>query len=183
MDYEIVALFPEKINKDIEKLKREIAKLGPKSEVNIPPFLSLRKGLDVPNEKIDEIISGFSRFIKDIRPIEIKTEGYDFISNISDDPWIKSTFLISLKVIKTKDLDELNNKLNEFRLFGVEDKDNEEAYIPRIIVAKDDLDNASFKRVKTFLKDKKIDIRTNIDNITFLLKKSDGYIIYKRFNV
>lgn len=180
MDFTICTLFPEKINKEINKLKRDIAKLGPKNELNWPPYLTLRNDFDVPGDRINDLIKGFNKFKKNIRPIQIKIDGFEFIENVSKDPWIKSDFLVSIKVIKSKELETLNLKLNEFKLFSTISKG---AYIPRIILAKDDLDKASFERVKAYLKNKKINLSICMNNITFILNKNDNHIIYKKLRL
>jgi hypothetical protein len=180
MDFIIATLFPEKVNKEINKLKREISKLGPKSELDWPPHLVLRGGFDVPRNQMSELIFGFNRFKKDIKPFKIKMEGFEFIENISEDLWIKSSFSISIKVIKSKELDNLNVKLNEFKLFS---ESGEEIYTPRVVLANEDLDKSSFERIKTFLKDKKFNRSVDLNNITFILNKNNNPIIYKTLQI
>lgn len=180
MDYSLVTLFPEKINKEIEKLKRDISKLGPRSGLNTIPYLELRKGFDVPINKVNELIKGFNQFKKRIKPIQIKILDFLYIENISNDPWIKDTFSVSIKVIESKELIDLNNKLNEFKLFS---DIKEEDYHPCILLAKEDLDKFSFERVKKFLKEKTFEKTFTLNNITFILNKNNNQIIYKKLRI
>lgn len=179
----IAMLFPEKVNKEINKLKREISKLGINAELKSPPHLILRSGFDVPKNQMDEMILGFNKFIKDIRPFQIKLEGFDFIENYSNDPWIKSTFSVTIKVVKTKELEELHNKLNEFKLFSEFNVENDEEYNPCVVLTHKDLEEASFNRIKSYLKDKKINFNLNLDNITFILNRNEDLIIYKTLEI
>ncbi len=182
MEFSIVVLFPEKVNKDIEKLKREIAKLGSKDGLNIPSSLELGIKFEVPNERINELISKFDKFKKDIKPIVIKIDGFEFIENISPDPWIKSTFFIGIKVKPSDELDDLHLKLKEFKIFSSNQVD-EEIYHPAIILAKHDLDAVSYRRIKKFLEDMSFEETILLDNITFILKKDVDHIIYKKLNL
>jgi len=182
MEFSIVTLFNEKVNKDIEKLKREIAKLGPKDGLNLPACIELGMKFEVPTERIDELISKFERFKKDIKPFKVKVNGFEFIENISNDPWIKSTFFIGIKVERSDELKYLNIKLREFKLFSL-NEDNEEISTPKIILAENDLDAASYKRVKKFLIKMEFGETILMDNITFILNKDVDKIIYKKLNL
>jgi hypothetical protein len=182
MEFSIVVLFPEKINKNIEKLKREIVKLGSKDGLNNPSSLELGMVFEVPTERINELIYKFDKFKKDIKPVVIKIDGFEFIENISPDPWIKSTFFIGIKVKHSDELDNLHLKLKEFKIFSLNEED-ERIYHPAILLAKDNLDAASYKRVKKFLKDIPFEETITLDNITFILKKDVDYIIYKKLNL
>ncbi|MFA5856595.1 MAG: hypothetical protein WC867_04505 [Candidatus Pacearchaeota archaeon] len=182
MDFSIVYLFKGNLNKEIERLKRDISSFGPKVALEWPSTIELRKGFDIPEEKLKEITSRFKGFIKNIKSFQITLKDFEFIEETSLDKkdCIKNNYFILIKINNSVELNSLKNKLNEFRIDINEDNED---FNPNIKLAFDDLTESSFKKIKSHLKRKKFNNNLYIDNISLLLNKNDKHIIYKSFNL
>lgn len=150
MSKTVIAIFiqpPTSLNNKILQLQETLGKIT-RSSFNLifPPHITMRSGLEVPDNKVDEIINSFADLIKQLSKPKVKITKINFSENVN----IGSGYWIGLAVEKNNELDFIFNKLQS--QFQQHDGfPNLSKCRPHFSLAFNDLTKEGFEKAKRYL--------------------------------
>lgn len=150
MSKTVIAVFiqpPSSLNDKILLLQEKLGKItGSSFNLVFPPHITMRSGLEVPENKLDEIIASFADVIKQMPKPLIKITKIDF----SESADMGCGYWIGLDVDKNDELDlifdKLQSKFTEFDGFP-----NLSECRPHFSLAFNDLTKEGFEKAKKYL--------------------------------
>ena len=178
----IITVPPVKIQKEINKFRKEMSKCGNTFEaLTYPPHITLRTGAVVPKENLDIFFEGFERHIFDtVNPFIIETQGIEGGTYLSGE---EKKYYYYYKIKLSEKLDKLNKNLLQYDLYK---KSNKTQFMPHITMAFDDLTIEEFNNIKKEMYDK-IKSAPNyswtFNNIGFYYFNGYSWKAYKNFKL
>ncbi len=181
-DISSVCFLSAKENGEIEKLKLNISKKFNTTEaLKWKPHISVAERVLIPKNKIDDLIDKIERICQEITPFKVKTDKFYFGKVKS--PLFKNKNIISLNVVKSKDLIRLSNEIQKLYTNLEKPSMKWKKYNPHVTIAYRDMTEDNFRKAKKYTINNDIDFtyKFYLNELSLVEYRNNKCHIFKRY--
>ncbi|MBN1850661.1 MAG: 2'-5' RNA ligase family protein [Deltaproteobacteria bacterium] len=177
----IITVPPKEIADRVQQLRTPICeKYQAPWALTYPPHITLRTGVIVPQDNMENYLSDFTNLIKDQKPFRIRTDKIKSTIMRNGDDW---KFFIYLPVIQDHALIHLNRHLLSYCRYR---KSNQISFYPHMTLLWDSLTVKEQEEVKaTMNRDRRFTecYEWMCDNVSLYIRKEDHWVPFHVFRI
>ncbi|MFW5871049.1 MAG: 2'-5' RNA ligase family protein [Verrucomicrobiota bacterium] len=175
----IISVLPDDAAEAVKAIRKPCCRrAGSREALSYPPHITLRTGVLVPPEKMEQFIGEFEALVHDVNPFDLKTSG--ILAGRLGGEYGNSP-IACYEIAPSKALASLNARLNSYQPYR---KSNRTAFHPHLSIAYGDLTEEGLVAIKRFLKEHPIlperEISWTCDNVSLYVKDGGQWVEFHR---